>query len=232
MKTGAIIVAGGMGTRLKARVPKALVKLDRQPLFTYALKIFVRSPLVDEIVLVVPKGREREFQSAIKRLGLKKNIQIVPGGKMRRDSVLQGLNALAATIDQVLIHDAARPFVTLDMIRDVVQVLVKEKAVTVGIPVKPTIKRVDPATGYVEATLDRRFLWDIQTPQGFQKSVILRAHALANDSQATDDAFLVEQSGEKVKVVPGNDRNVKITTAEDLVMAQALIKSKVSRFVR
>jgi len=227
MKTDVIIVAAGMGTRLKARRPKALIRLAGQPLFLHSLKVFLRSPKVRGIILVVPRGHEKIFQSGVQQLRTNKKITIVIGGNERNISVRNGLAELSEDTDLVLIHDAARPLVSVELITRTIAALKKDKAVTVAIPVKPTIKRVDPETGYVEATLDRRFLWDIQTPQGFHKELIVKAHQAADGEQVTDDAFLVERLGEKVKVIPGEERNIKITIPEDVVMATTLLSRRV-----
>jgi len=224
MKIEVILAAAGKGERIGAGVPKALLPVGGKPLFLHSLKVFGASALIKGIVLVVPPAAVDKFSRAVAKSAVKKRIKIVRGGKERQDSVRNGLAALDADTDTVFIHDAARPFVTPKIIKDLVKVLRRDQAATVAVPVKPTIKRVDPVSGYVAATLDRRFLWDVQTPQGFRREVLAKAHAQAGEETATDDAYLVEKLGEKVKIVPGDYRNFKVTTSEDIIFAEGLIK--------
>ncbi|MBF0512183.1 MAG: 2-C-methyl-D-erythritol 4-phosphate cytidylyltransferase [Candidatus Omnitrophica bacterium] len=221
MKTEVIIVAGGLGKRLKARVFKAFVALKEQALFVHSLKVFNKHPAIDGIIVVGVKEHLRLF--ARFAFPYKKVRAVVSGGKMRSDSVKCGLKELSSDTDLVLVHDAARPFVDAGMIDRLINALGKSKAAIVGVPVKSTIKKINRKSLDIEETLPRDVLWEAQTPQGFHKDVLVKAHARPIKQEATDDAMLVEQSGLKVKMVMGDYRNIKITTPEDLKMAGQLI---------
>jgi len=229
MKTQVILAAGGTGVRLNADVPKPLALLGKKPLFIYALKVFERSRVIDSIIVVCPKAHRKQFVQAINKFGLSKVAQVVAGGKKRRISVYKGLQALDGDTDVVLIHDAARPFVRLALVNKAVRACYQDKALIVAVPVKPTIKRIDGKKGVVEATLDRRFLWEVQTPQIFQKDLILRAHAQLMDYEVTDDSALVEHLGHPVKVIKGSYDNIKITTPDDLILAEHILTIRKKR---
>jgi len=224
MKVQAIIPAAGMGTRLKSETIKSMILIHGKPLLIYTLEIFEMSPSVQSVVLVVPKDRSAEFEEMVKRYSLTKVSRIVSGGATRRESVYNGLKALDQDTETVVVHDAARPLVTVDLIERAIESCEQTRAAVVAVPVKPTIKRVDPETMCVRQTLARRGLWEIQTPQVFKKETLVRAHQQPWEEEATDDAMLVENLGEAVKIVEGNYRNIKVTTPEDLVMAEAFLK--------
>ena len=224
-KTQAIIVAAGSGTRLNASLPKPLVKLRGKPLVIYSLMVFEKSPLVSSVVIVGSLRYLPELQRLVRKYRLKKISRIVAGGETRALSVSQGLQALDDDTQFVLIHDAARPLVSLRIVEEAVKSCYKEAGVIVAVPAKPTIKRVNSRTMVIEETLDRRKLWEVQTPQVFRKDIIFKAHRIRKDVSATDDAFLVEKLGQKVKVVVGDYRNIKITTPEDLIIARALLNN-------
>ena len=153
----------------------------------------------------------------------------MPGGQTRQDSVYNGLQAISHDSDIVLIHDGARPFVTKEMIVRAVNEIKTCGAVIVAMPVKDTIKTVGE-DGFVMNTLDRELLWQVQTPQIFKKDLIIEAHERAKrlSLQATDDSRLVERLGEKVKVIRGSYENIKITTPEDIKIAEEILRSKQS----
>jgi 2-C-methyl-D-erythritol 4-phosphate cytidylyltransferase len=150
---------------------------------------------------------------------------VLAGGEQRQDSVRNGLAVIGDDVEIVLIHDAVRPFVSGDLIHRAVREAEKHGAVTVGMPVKDTIKRVDRNGGVLE-TLDRQVLWMTQTPQAFKRSIIQEAYRKADEDQfyGTDDASLVERMGVRVKMIAASYENIKITTPEDLLMAEFLIK--------
>ncbi|HOW35138.1 MAG TPA: 2-C-methyl-D-erythritol 4-phosphate cytidylyltransferase [Candidatus Omnitrophota bacterium] len=223
MKTQAIIAAGGQGVRLKTALPKTLVPLRGKPILAYTLAAFERSPLINSIVVVGHKGYLPDFQKLIKRYRLRKVKYVVAGGKTRRESVDNGLKILDKDTDFVAIHDGARPFVTKEMIAQSIACARKHSAAIIAVPVKPTIKAVNSATMTVGRTLDRKTLWEVQTPQVFKKEIILKAHSKIKDIHASDDACLVEKVGIKVKVVAGDYRNIKITTPDDLIFARAIL---------
>ena len=221
MKIGVIIVAGGSGTRLKAKVPKAFVFLKGKPLITRSLTVFQRCAVVKSIVVVGHKdhlGRLASLKKKFTEISV-----VVPGGVTRADSVKYGRAALSNDTDIVLVHDAARPLVNAPVLGRLLAALKKHKAVIAAVPVKATIKQVNAKTLLVDNTLRRDLLWDVQTPQGFHRNVLVKAHQLKFKGEATDDAMLVERLGVPVKVVMGDHRNIKITTPEDLKIAEGLI---------
>ena len=159
-------------------------------------------------------------------LNLSKEVHIISGGQSRQDSVFKGLKALDRDTKIVFIHDAARPLLSKDLVQRAIASCVKQKAVIAAVPLKPTIKKVNRRSRVVEETLERDSLWEVQTPQVFAKDILLKAHRKFKGQKATDDASLVEQLGVKVKIVMGDYRNIKITTPEDIKIAEALINVK------
>lgn len=220
LKTQVILAAAGTGSRLKLKMPKALVKLKGKPLVSYALEVFERCSLIDGVILVGHKSYLKEFKKIAH--GFKKVNAVVSGGAMRSDSVRFGLEATDKDTCIVLVHDAARPLIDEGSIRRLITTLKNYKAATLAVPVKPTIKMVSKDM-CIQSTLPRAVLWEAQTPQGFDRIVLMKAHAQKIKEEATDDAMLVEKLGVKVKVVMGEVRNIKITTAEDLKIAQRML---------
>ncbi len=227
MKTQVIIPAAGTGTRLKsgAGAPgKPLIPLNGKPLLVYSLEIFEKCPLVESIIVVLNEKNIAGFDKMVSQYHLTKVSSVIAGGPTRRESVSNGLKELDEDTKLVVIHDGARPLVSPEVVKKAITLCYDESAVVVGVPVKPTIKRVHPQNMNVEATLDRRLLWEVQTPQVFKRDILVKAHKEIKDTQATDDAVLVEALGKKVKMVEGEYRNIKITTAEDLLTADAFLK--------
>jgi len=222
VKTEVIVVAAGAGKRLNAKVPKALILLKGKPMLAYCLKVFEKHPDIDSVMVVGPK----EFLSKFIHLTrpFKKVRAVVAGGPKRSDSVKCGLKVLSPDTDVVLVHDAARPFIDSVMIDRLIVSLKKNKAATVGVPLKFTVKKIDLKTFNIQETPARDLLWEAQTPQGFHKDVLVKAHARKFKEEATDDAMMVERMGGKVRMVMGNDRNFKVTTPEDIILARQLIK--------
>src|SRR3989338_1404356 len=225
MKVQAIILSAGGGTRLKTKQPKPLILLSGKPLFIYALQAMERCPAVAGVIVAANENYLNVFEKFIKKFKLKKVRRIVAGGATRCESVQKALHALDSDTQAVLIHDGARPIVKPALIARAIKALGKDPAVVVGVPVKPTIKKIDPASFYVQETLPRETLWEVQTPQVFKKEILLNAHDLMLASNPTDDAVLVEKMGEKVKMIMGDYQNIKITTQEDLAIAQMLLKA-------
>jgi len=226
MKTQAIIVAAGKGTRLKAKGPKPLVMLGPRPLLAYSLEVFAQCPLIDSIIVVAPKDSLKSFERVVKKFVRKKHIRCVVGGKRRCDSVFCGLQALDEDTHCVAIHDGARPFLTEKLLRKCILTACSKDAAIAAVPVKPTIKRVDRRSLTVIQTLDRSELWEIQTPQVFKKEIILKAYTRFGARTPTDDAQLVECLNVKPKVVAGSYQNIKITTNEDLLFAKFFLTRK------
>ena len=228
MKTIAIIPAGGAGRRLGSAVAKQYLLLDGVPVLARTLKIFQQSKFIDKIVLVVP---EDDLLSARKQLvekyDLTKVINIVAGGKERQDSVRNGLCAIARECDVVVIHDGVRPLLTEEMINKVVVAAKNVGASSMGVKVKDTVKQTTDSD-LVVSTVPRNNLWLTQTPQAFAFDILRKAYtAAASDNfYGTDDASLVERIGAKVKMIAGSYENIKITTPDDLIVAEAFIKNK------
>ena len=226
MKTVAIIPAGGFGKRMQGRLSKQYLPVEGKPILAHTLSIFQLSPDIDEIVLITPDEDVQAVGKMILEPGRMTKVRhVLAGGKQRQDSVRNGLGAIGDDVDIVLIHDAVRPFITGDVIHRVVREAEKYGAVTVGMPVKDTVKRVDQE-GWILETLNRQVLWMTQTPQAFKRSVIQAAYRRADDDQfyGTDDASLVERMGFRVKMIEASYENIKITTPEDLLLAEILIK--------
>jgi len=223
MKTQVIIAAAGAGTRLKAKSPKPLICFHRKPLLTYSLEVFEKCSLVDSVIVVAPKDCLNRFEKTIKDFQSKKKIYCVKGGKRRCDSVANGLKALDHDTQYVVVHDGARPFVTAEMLKRCILAAQKYQAAIVAVPIKPTVKRVDARLLRVKETLKRDELWEVQTPQAFERKVLVKAYARLNVQTPTDDAKLVEALGIRPKVVFGSYQNIKITTSEDLAFAKFLL---------
>ena len=225
MKTEVIVPAAGLGKRLKSRLPKALVLVRGKPLLVYALEVFQKCSLISSIIVAVPKKYVPVFEKILRRYRLSKAGKIVEGGATRRQSVFAGLKALDRDTEAVLIHDAARPFVTKRMIESSLRTLQREKAAVAAVAVKSTIKIADQKR-FVKETPRRETLWEVQTPQVFRKNVILRAHHRVKDKDPSDDALLVERLGVRVKIIPGDYKNIKVTTREDIILAESFLKHK------
>ncbi|MEC9005530.1 MAG: 2-C-methyl-D-erythritol 4-phosphate cytidylyltransferase [Nitrospirota bacterium] len=223
----AIVPAGGRGVRMGSDVPKQFLTLGDVPLLVHALQTFESCSIISEIVLVVPEDDCAYCHDHIVPIyGLKKISRVVGGGRRRQDSVLNGVQVTNPTSDIVVVHDAVRPFVTERMIADVVKAARKHGAAIVAIPLRDTVKRVN-FDGLIEETLSREKLWAAQTPQAFQRDILLRAHEQGETDgvDATDDAFLVERMGLSVSVVQGSFHNIKVTRPEDLQMGQAILSA-------
>ncbi|MDE3191977.1 MAG: 2-C-methyl-D-erythritol 4-phosphate cytidylyltransferase [Acidobacteriota bacterium] len=221
MSVWAILVAAGRGERLGADQPKAFAKLGDLPLLAEPLRRLDESAWVDAVVVVAPPGWEEPAILLAEELGAGKVRACVAGGETRAGSVRAGIAEVPGEAAAVLVHDAARPLLPEAVIERVLAPLVEgwDGAVP-ALPVPDTVKRVGPEGGVVE-TLPRDGLWAVQTPQAFPVEVLRRA--LAGDAQATDCAGLVEAAGGRVKVVPGDPLLRKVTTADDLAWAAALL---------
>ena len=219
MKTIAIIPAGGTGKRMGGRLPKQYLLLAGIPILVHTLMAFQHSPLIDEILLAVPEGDLADVRlDVVQRYDLSRVSLVLAGGKERQDSVRNALAHLRDEHEGIVIHDGVRPFVTADLIERAVAGAKEFGAVTVGVPVRDTVKEVDEA-GRVVKTVPREGLWLTQTPQAFRREVILAAYerAAADGFYGTDDASLVERTGIPVRMIPGDVDNIKVTMPEDLV---------------
>ena len=232
MKIAAVCLAAGQGKRMESKVQKQYLLLRDKPVLYYALKAFQDSP-VGEVVLVVGAGEEEYCKKEIvDAYGFTKVKAIVAGGKERYHSVFQGLQAVTEA-DYVLIHDGARPFLTQEIISRCVDGTREYKACVAGMPVKDTIKLADEEQN-IESTPERSKVWMIQTPQAFEYSLIKEAYTILIEQEnkgiktsipVTDDAMVVEYfMNQKVHLVYGSYENIKITTPEDMRIAEAFLK--------
>jgi len=224
----AIILAAGQGKRMKSRLSKQFIHLQGMPVIVHTLRVFQAAVEIDECILVCGSGEEGFYgPEMLHNFGVTKRVQVIPGGQERQDSVYCGLSKIYNDCSYVIIHDGARPLVTVDIISQVVAAVKMTGAVTVGVPVKDTIKRAD-AEGFITDTLSRERLWHIQTPQAFRRELIANAHDQARKEGfcGTDDASLVERLGSTVKIIPGSYDNLKITTPEDIIVAETILKGR------
>jgi len=226
-KTVAIIPAAGSGIRMESKRAKQFLSLDGKPILALTLEPFQEST-VDAIILVVPLD-DLEYckKEIVERFGFTKVKKIVPGGKWRQDSVRFGLEATEGKYDLVLIHDGVRPLIEKRLIERVIKEAMVNRAVITALPAKETVKEVNDLRDVVK-TYDRKRVWMVQTPQAFRYQDILNAHHKALKQgweEATDDALLVEKSGITVKVVEGSEKNIKVTTPDDLELARFLLRS-------
>lgn len=219
-----IIAAGGSSTRFGTGQNKTLCLLAGRPVLAYSLRTFLASPAVDEVILVARSGEEQAVRALAQSLAPQKPVAVVTGGADRVASVQKGLAAAKGEI--VLIHDGARPFVTEKMITDCLAALEGADGVTAAIPSRDTVKLAD-GRGNVIATTCRRETFLVQTPQAFYRDQLLRLHRTLSDRDTvTDDCMLLERAGLRVKLVAGSERNLKITTPNDLLLAEFYLKKE------
>lgn len=226
MKTLAIIPAGGAGRRMGGGVPKQFLPLAGIPVLVHTLRVFQRSPIIDEIFLAVPEGDIPAVRrDIVEGHGLSKVTSILAGGAERQDSVANALMQMRDDHGIVLVHDGVRPFVTGELIGRVVAAAGEHGAAAVGVPVRDTVKSVS-AAGVVVKTVEREGLWLTQTPQAFRRHVICAAYekAAQDGFSGTDDACLVERVGISVRMIPGDHDNIKITTPEDLALGVTILR--------
>ena len=223
----AIVLAAGQGKRMHSKVQKQFLEIQGYPVLYYSLRCFQESPLIQDIILVT--GEESISyceEEIVQKYGFTKVSAVIPGGKERYDSVYAGL-CECRDCEYVLIHDGARPFVTEEILKRGLQKVKETGACVIGMPSKDTVKLSDEE-GYVKETPNRKCVWTIQTPQIFSYSLIREAHDSIRQkdmSKITDDAMVAEhETGVKIRFSEGSYRNIKITTPEDLVVAEAFLK--------
>ncbi|HUH06520.1 MAG TPA: 2-C-methyl-D-erythritol 4-phosphate cytidylyltransferase [Egibacteraceae bacterium] len=220
-----IIAAAGAGDRLGASGPKAFAPLAGEPLLVHCVRAVAACDAIDDIVVVVGRDQLAAADEAIVRAGLDSHrITVCPGGETRSQSVFRGLDACPPQARIVAVHDAARPLVTPGLIERAVAALADGwEAVAPGLPVVDTLKLVHGGEGAVTRTVDRAGIWAVQTPQVFAQMTLQRAHEAQDFPDVTDDLELVQRLGCKVRLVPGERRNFKVTYPEDLALAEALL---------
>lgn len=225
----AIIVAGGSGERMQERLRKQYLEISGVPILSYTLLAVDSCSLIDHIILVVPKG-DLDYcdKNIISPFRFQNKIHLVEGGAKRCDSVFNGLTAIDKNTRIVVIHDGVRPFVQSEQIEVCIKTAQISGACILGAPVYDTLKRIDNSEQILE-TIEREKVRFAQTPQAFKYELILKAHkdARKDGFVGSDDAQLVERIGEKVKVINGSRWNIKITSKEDLFMAQSLLKNNI-----
>ena len=221
----AILVAAGKGTRMGAGVDKLFLEVAGRPVAAHSWQRFDDAKCIDEIVLVVRRGREHQFGELAQKFHFRKPFHVVTGGKERQDSVWNGLEALSATVEIVAIHDAARPCVTEELIEATVRRAEETGAAVAAQPVTDTIKESDDGR-LIGRTLDRSKLWSVQTPQTFRVEVIRRALELVRRRGMifTDDTAACEMIGQPVRLVSRITPNPKVTVPGDLPLIEALLK--------
>lgn len=226
-KSFALIPAAGMGKRMGASVNKQYLHLNSMPIVARTISVFEQCPLINAVYLVIP-AEEIPYcrEHIVDAYGFSKVAAIIPGGKERQNSVLNGLRAMSSAVednDIVLIHDGVRPLITGELIAECIRVARASAGALVAVPCKDTIKTVHE--GIVINTPPRETLWQAQTPQAFRFESIFNAHlsAEADGFSGTDDASLMERTGSCVRVIRGDYRNIKITTPEDLLLAEAFL---------
>jgi 2-C-methyl-D-erythritol 4-phosphate cytidylyltransferase len=240
MKVLVIIPAAGLGTRMAPSSPskarktpsKQFAELGGTPILLHTLRQFAASPEVAEIYIALRKDEIASFRARLEKEGKDiqgKNIHLIEGGEHRQQSVANGLAAVNASPDDIiLVHDAVRPFVTGAIIQQVIHAAEKHGAAIAGLPAVDTIKQVERTSeaAIIKATVPREMVVMAQTPQGFRYSIIKKAfdEATADGFIGTDEASLVEHSGHEVAVVMGSPRNIKITTPADLELAEFFLK--------
>lgn len=218
-----ILAAAGKGSRMQADVNKIFLEYGGMPVLAHTLLAFERSEAIREMIIVTAPGDILGCKDIAEEFNIKKLKTIVPGGERRQDSVRFALRETSPQAELVLIHDAARPLVTGTVINGVIDAALKHGAAAAGVPCKSTLKLADDR-GIIASTPDRSHLFEIQTPQGFKRDLIIRAHkhAQEHDLLGTDDCYLAEQLGAEVKITEGDYRNIKITTPDDLILAEML----------
>lgn len=231
MNTTVLIPAAGMGRRMGSSINKQYLTLGGRSILARTMELFDRHPMVKSIYPILPAEEIDYFREQIlPGCQLKKFVGVIPGGKERQDSVRNGLQQLQMTGLNpdaiVLVHDGVRPLFDSSLISSLVDTAVLKGAAVIGVPVKDTIKEVE--NEQIVATPDRSRLWQVQTPQAFRFELLFKAYqkAAKEDFLATDDASLVERMGIKPVMIEGDYRNIKITTPEDLAIAEALLVEK------
>ncbi|CAM3839776.1 2-C-methyl-D-erythritol 4-phosphate cytidylyltransferase [Aeromicrobium ponti] len=218
-----ILPAAGQGKRMGAGKNKLLLVIGEIPVFIHTLRVFENDSECTGIYLAINPQDEEEMRVLLKEHNITKVIEMVPGGEERQHSVYNAVKAVAGE-GIVLVHDAARPFISQDLLRPLVKMAEEKGAAVLAVPLKDTVKKADG--NLITETLERSCLWAVQTPQAFRIPVLLEAHQKAEVERflGTDDASLVERLGKEVVIVEGSYDNIKLTTPEDLYFAEAIIK--------
>lgn len=221
MITGIILTAGN-SVRFGMNKNKNLALINNKTILSFSLNAFLKNKSIDSIILVIRKEDYKEINNILKNENLSKTINIIYGGRNRKESVYKAL--LASSSKYVIIQDGARPFIKDSYIEKCIKALKKYKGVTMGVPVIDTIKVIDK-NNIIKYTPERNFTWQAQTPQAFDKNILLKLHQKYKNLNITDDCVLLEKEGYKVKIIKSDYTNIKITTYSDLILAKELINN-------
>jgi 2-C-methyl-D-erythritol 4-phosphate cytidylyltransferase len=223
-----LIPAAGMGKRMGSNRNKLLLLLRGEPIISWTLKAAEAASAINWIGIISQPSDWSDLKMILANLELSKPVSLILGGETRQESVYNGLQALPEDAQQVLIHDGARCLATPDLFNRCAQALLQTPGLIAAVPVKDTIKVVDKS-GIIQSTPDRSQLWAAQTPQGFDVKLLKQCHdkGVSQGWQVTDDAALFEKCGLKVQVVEGEETNLKVTTPQDLAIAEFILKSRI-----
>lgn len=223
MKITAVIVAAGRGSRMGAEINKVFLKIKDKTILEYTLDVLEQNNKIDNIVIVT---RECDIEKCNQiLLNYDKISHIVCGGNTRQKSVFNGL--MNSECDYVLIHDGARALIGNDEINNVIDDCIRYECAALGVKCKDTLK-MTTNDGFIEKTIDREFVYSIQTPQAFKYSIIKKAHerAIEDGFETTDDCALIEKYDSKIKITEGSYENIKLTTPEDMIIAKMILKKR------
>lgn len=222
-----LIAAAGMGRRMESDRNKLLLKLRSQPLIAWTLLAAAAASQIDWIGIISQPTDWADLKEILRQLCLTKPVQLITGGNTRQESVYNGLQALPATAEQVLIHDGARCLVSPALIDRCAEAILHCPGLIAAVPVKDTIKVVEP-NGLIQSTPERQHLWAAQTPQAFNLQLLKQCHATAQTQgwEVTDDAALFERCGLDVRIVLGEETNIKLTTPGDLAIAEFILQQR------
>jgi len=221
-----IIAAAGQGKRMGRGINKAFISLRKKPVFSYSVQTFADCPMVDRLAIVAAPAEISQMEAWLNAMKLSKPWQVVAGGSERQHSIANALTALDQQDGIIVVHDGARPLTETCLVEEVIKAAQLFRAAIAAVPVKDTVK-LAAENGYVCETLERNLVWAVQTPQAFEAAILYQAYRQANTDSflGTDDSSLVERLGIPVKIVPGNYSNIKVTTPEDLCIAETLLQT-------
>ncbi len=222
-----LIPAAGMGRRMGSDRNKLLLKVRSQPIISWTLKAAEAASKISWIGIISQPTDWQDFKAILQKEKLTKPVELIKGGSTRQESVYNGLLALPAAAEQVLIHDGARCLATPDLFNACAEAIRHHSGLIAAVPVKDTIKVVDE-NGIIQSTPDRRQLWAAQTPQGFDVKLLKQCHAegVRQGWEVTDDAALFEKCGKQVRIVEGEETNLKVTTPQDLAIAEFILRDR------
>jgi len=229
MKVTAIIAAAGAGRRMKADRPKQLFLLQDTPILIYTIRKFDACRVIDNVIVAAPRESVDEVRTLVNDAGFAKPVTVIQGGDRRQDSVAIALQHLPQDITIVAVHDAVRPFVSVEEIEAVIRKADEVGAAILAVPIVDTVKQVE--RDVIDATLTREHLVLAQTPQAFRSEILREAFERAKKDEyyGTDESSLVERMGRSVSIVRGSDRNIKITRPTDLILARVLLEEEMSK---